>query len=166
MSNERGFSLIEILLTVAAFGAVMLMLTVLLSNMLSTNVKTQAFAEVDFNGQFIVEKITQAVRNAQTLQGPTAGQAAAVLTLGMAASADNPTIFDLSNGVVRMKEGSAPALALSSSKVTVSNFVVTNLSRPDTRGMVNISFTVSHLNPTGRQELLVSKDFYASASLR
>lgn len=55
---------------------------------------------------------------------------------------------------------------LINSRVTVSNLTFSNLSRPGTPGTVRIQFTLTHINPEGRQEYNFSKTFYDTATLR
>ena len=55
---------------------------------------------------------------------------------------------------------------LYNSRVTASNLSFQNLSRTGTPGTIRIQFTLSHINPSGRNEYDFNKTFYGTASLR
>ncbi len=167
MSNvHRGFTLIELLLYLGLASVMMLTLAVFFSTMLSARVKNQAIAEVEQQGVQVLEIITQAIRNADAVNSPAVGASASVLSLDMFPVADDPTVFDLVSGAVRITAGAGAAVALVNSRVTVSGLAFQNLSRSGTPGTIRITFTLSHVNPTGRNEYEYSKTFYGSASLR
>jgi len=50
--------------------------------------------------------------------------------------------------------------------VTVSGLTFQNLSRSATPGTVRIQFTLTHVNPAGRNEYSFAKTFIGSATLR
>jgi hypothetical protein len=68
--------------------------------------------------------------------------------------------------MIEMREGSGSAIALTNSKVGVSNVSFKNLSRPGTPGLVQISFTVSRLSPNAKNEYSYQKTFTTTAALR
>ena len=71
------------------------------------------------------------------------------------------TAFDLSAGTIRQN-----SIALTNSRIVASNLTFTNLSRAGTPGTIRIQFTLTHINPSGRNEYNYNKTFYGSASLR
>ena len=110
--------------------------------------------------------ITQTARNAETITSPAQGASAALLTLDVVTVANDPTVFDLSGGAMRITEGVGSAVALTNSRVTASTLNFQNLSRTGTPGTVRITFTLTHVNPSSRQEYNYARTFYGSASLR
>lgn len=170
MSNAtasiKGFTLIELLLYLGLASAMMLVLVAFFSTMLSARVKNQAIAEVEEQGAQVLDIITQDVRNADNINSPAVGASAAVMSLDTVPAWSDPTVFDLSSGAIRMKQGNGPATALTNARVTVSGLTFQNLSRSGTPGTIRVTFTLSHVNPNGRNEYEYSKIFYGSASLR
>ena len=71
-----------------------------------------------------------------------------------------------SSGALQIKEGAGAALPLTNDHVQVTGLTFKNLSRPSTRGVVQVIFTVSRLNPGGKNEYDYQKTFTGTAALR
>ena len=166
VTNSKGFTLIELLLYVSLSAILLLIISVFLSFLLQSRIKNQSIAEVEQQGLQIMQLTTQTVRNAETIASPVAGTSASSLTLDVVTVAKDPTIFDLSSGIIRIKEGTDSAIPLTNSRVIASGLTFQNLSRASTPGTVRIQFTLTHVNPEGRNEYSFSKTFTGSATLR
>lgn len=70
------------------------------------------------------------------------------------------------SNAIQIKEGSGSEVLLSNSKVQVSGLTFTNLTRPSTPGVIRVSFTISRLNASNRNEYDYQKTFVTSAALR
>ena len=79
---------------------------------------------------------------------------------------DDPTVFDVSGGQIRIAQGGDAAVNMTSDLLSVSSFTVENHSRPDTPGVVQIQFTLSRINTGGTIPYTYEKTFYGTASLR
>lgn len=165
-THKRGFTLIEILLGIALMGIIILVLTGLLFLLFQAQVKHQVISEVEYQGAFIIKKITQTIHNADSISSPLPGTQGSSLSLAMISASKNPTIFDLSNSHIRITEGTGSAISLSSSRVHITNFQITHLSQSQTPGSLRIQYTISADNPANLQEYSYEKTFYATASLR
>ncbi|MEY4744552.1 MAG: hypothetical protein RL272_497 [Candidatus Parcubacteria bacterium] len=110
--------------------------------------------------------LTPVAMNGTTTLTAAFGSSSSTLILQMADPAKNPTKFWLSGGVVWMKEGTDPDIALTSSRVTVTDLTFTNLSYPGTPGLVRARMTVKYVSPSSRQEYVYEKLFTASATPR
>jgi Tfp pilus assembly protein PilW len=161
-----GFTLIELLLYVGISSIILLITSLFLFTLLQSRIKNQTIAEVEQQGLQVLQIITQTARNAEAITSPLPGVSAASLTLDVITAASDPTIFDLSSGAIRIQEGAGAAVPLTNSRVTASALNFQNLSRASTPGTIRISFTLTHVNPEGRNEYSFTKTFYASASLR
>ncbi|MBN1778639.1 MAG: prepilin-type N-terminal cleavage/methylation domain-containing protein [Candidatus Buchananbacteria bacterium] len=166
MVNKKGFTLIELLLYVAISSFLLLVISVFLSILLQSRIKNQVIAEVDQQGVQIIQIITQAIRNADIINSPTQGVNSTSLSLNTYNVGNNPTVFSLNSGVVRMTEGAGIAVDLNNSRVAVSNLSFYNLARTDTPGLIRISFDLTYINSSGRNEYDFSRTFYASAAVR
>ncbi len=142
---QRGFTLVELLLYVSIIGAIVLSVAGFLSLLMQSRVKNQTISEVEQQGIQVMQIITQTGRNAGSINFTTA--------------------FDLSGGVIRINDGSGP-VALTNSRVTASGLTFQNLSRAGTPGTIRIQFTLTHINPSGRNEYDYNKTFYGTATLR
>ncbi len=158
-NDQKGFTLIELLLYISVASIIVFTTASLLRFTLESRVKNQTIAEVEQEGAQVMQLITQTIRNGTAINSPTIGNSAASLSV-------DSTVFDLSSGAVRIKEGAGAAINLTSSKVTVSNLNFKNLSREGTPNIIRISFTVTYINSSGRNEYDFTKTFYGSAGLR
>ncbi len=166
LQTNRGFTLIELLLYVSIIGAMILSVSSLLPLLMQSRVKNQTIAEVEQQGAQVMQVVTQTVRNAATLNSPTQGLSASSLSINVVDSAKSPTIFDLSGGVIRMQEGAGSPVSLTNSHVVASGLTLQNLSRTGTKGTIKIQFTITQINPEGRQEYNFNKIFYGTATVR
>lgn len=141
MKKQFGFTLIELLLYVSIVGIMILSVSAILPIFLQSRVKNQTISEVEQQGNQVMQRITQAGRNATNINFTSA--------------------FDLSAGTIREN-----TIALTNSRVVASNLTFQNLSRAGTPGTIRIQFTITHVNPQGQIEYDFSKTFYGSASLR
>jgi hypothetical protein len=110
--------------------------------------------------------MTQIVRNAESLNAPAQGSSAPSLSLDVIAVGNDPTVFDFSGGTIRISEGAGLPVALTNTRVIASGLVFQNLSLTGTPGTVRIQFTLTHVNPAGRNEYSFAKTFIGSATLR
>lgn len=143
--KNNGFTLIELLLYICIVGIIILSVLGFLSLTMQSRVKNQTISEVEQQGLQVMQLITQTGRNADSVNFTTA--------------------FDLSGGVIRVNGGSGP-VALTNSRVTASGLSFQNLSRTGTPGTIRVQFTLTHVNPSGRNEYTFNKTFYDSATLR
>ncbi len=68
-------------------------------------------------------------------------------------------------GAIRIKEGSGSVVPLTDSNVQLSGLNFRNLTRTGAPGVIQITFTLSRLNPLGRNEYDYQKTFTASAEV-
>lgn len=163
---QRGFTLIELLLYTAIASVMLLVVSAFLSLLLQSRIKNQTIAEVEQQGLQVMETIGQTLRNAETINAPAQGISAPALSVQGIVPANNPTVFNLAIGVIRITEGAGAPVALTNARVIASNIIFQNLTITGTPGTVRIQFTLTHANPSGRNEYLFAKTFIGSATLR
>ncbi len=163
---KKGFTLIELLLYVSIIGTIVFASAGFLSLLMQTRVKNQVISEVEQQGMQVMQIITQTGRNAEIINSPSLGGSAASVSFGMITPVDSPTVFDLSSGVIRIKEGVGTAVSLTNSRITASGLSFQNLSRTGTPGTIRIQFTLTYNNSSGRNEYNFTKTFYETATLR
>jgi len=163
---QSGFTLIELLLYVAISSVILLATSFFLQTLLESRIKNQTIAEVEQQGLHVMQIINQTLRNADIIDSPALGTSAASLSINTYTPTNNPTVFDLAGGAVRIKEGTASVVPLTNSRITASGLTFQNLSRTSTPGTIRIQFTLTHVNPSGRNEYNFSKTFTGSATLR
>jgi Tfp pilus assembly protein PilW len=165
-NNKHGFTLVEMVLYLAIFTGILLTASSIFNTAMQSRVKSQTIAEVEQQGAQVVQLMTQTIRNATAINSPSTGASASSLSINVVTGANSPSIFDLSAGQLRIKEGVATAVPLTNSRIVISSLIFYNLTRASTKGIISFQFTLSHVNPSNLQEYGYSKTFYGSASLR
>jgi prepilin-type N-terminal cleavage/methylation domain-containing protein len=145
-NSRKGFTLIELLLYLSLSAIIIFITTMFLMTLLEVRVKNQTIATVDQEGNQTMSLITQSIRNATTINSPVIGAQDSTLSLTTGVAGKDPTIFTLSGGAITMTEGVNPPVPLTSNLVVISNLNFRNLSRPNTPGNVDITFTVDHIH--------------------
>ncbi|MDH3324749.1 MAG: type II secretion system GspH family protein [Candidatus Peregrinibacteria bacterium] len=158
-SRTKGFTLIELLLYVSISGAIVFSLSTLLMTFLQARIKNQTISEIGEQGVYVMQEITNTIRNANGITSPTPGNTSSALVLTGATN----TTFDLAGGAVRSTQGSTANLT--SSRIIASNLVFQNVSRIGTTGIIRVQFTLTHLNPEGRNEYEFSRTFLGTAGI-
>jgi len=127
--RRRAFTIIEIILYVALLATIVGMLMVFLLNILARESKIMTIMEVNQNARFALEKLDATIRNSKDATTPTDnGGTSNSLSLTMPDS--STIVFQVTNGVLTMKQGAAAAVPLTSASVKVSNLTFTNLVDP------------------------------------
>lgn len=166
-TSQSGFTLIELLLYVSLAAIMLGVLAGFYQTMLLAREKQQVITEVEQQGAFVLQHITQTIRNAEDITSPSSGSTGSSLVLDVVASGNDPTTYDVGGGAVRVCEGGGcTARVLTSGVVEVTNFVISNLSRVDTPGVVKVAFTLTYVSDSALSVYDYSQDFYATASLR
>ncbi|MBU0540579.1 hypothetical protein KKF59_02525 [Patescibacteria group bacterium] len=164
--KPAGYTLLEFLLYIGIVAVVLLAATNVIFTTLEGKQKLQAVEDVNQNSRFALEKITQAIRNAQSVTIPLAGSTSTILTLQTSSTTTTPTSFFLSGGVLRIKEGSSPTTSLMADEVTVNDLLFQNTGGTSTPASIRIVFSVSSTNPLQDPNISYGKTFYASANVR
>lgn len=131
--NNRGFSLIEILVSIAIFSVVMVAAAGALLTTIDANHKAQAIQSVMNNLNFALESMSRAIRTGDTYHCGDSGSLAANQTPNDCASSgssffafkrsnDNKTIYYyLAGSQIFRAVDASEALAISAPEITVEN---------------------------------------------
>jgi len=167
LKNNNGSTLIELILYISLATGMLLVISMAFSIFFYSRIKNQTILEVDQQGAQIMQIVTQTIRNANSVNSPALGINDASLSLSVSDPLSNPTIFALSGNEINITEGLNPVVSLTNtSRIIASGLLFENLSRNLTPNTIGISFTLSHVNSSGRNEYNYSRTFYGSASLR
>jgi type II secretory pathway pseudopilin PulG len=162
----NGFSLIEVLFYVSMLSVFILVLSTFWGTLQDVQLKGRAMNTVSTEAAFMLNKITQSIRNASSITAPLPGSSANSLTLASTTPTENPTIFDLNNGNVRISSGASPYTNLNSPWVTVTNLTFTNLTGANAKGVIRIQMTVSYKNTDATANQNYVQAFYATAAIK
>lgn len=149
--KTKGFTLIEFVLYFGLMSIVMTAVVAFAIDVIRSRNKSWIVSEVEQNARVSVLRVLRGVRRADSLNvsGSTFNDDNGVLSLQMAATSTNPTVFDLSGGVLRIKEGSASATPLTSADVEVTKlrFSRDNLSSGSRAITVELGVRYATVNP-------------------
>lgn len=166
---KKSMTLVETVVYTAILAIMATSFLTMSINMMSLRTKSTSQEEVASNLRFISQKINYEIRNAVAISATTASS----ITLTMADSARNPTIFSLSSGDIRMgfgSSGSCPTSSpcvLNSSRINISAFTVTNLSSGNSLAQnVRYTLTGNFINNTGRADFAANGSITDSIELR
>lgn len=163
LKNRKGVSFIELIIYIAIMGILTAAMTSFIVSNQKIGNRNEAVNEVEFQGNEIVEIISQTIRNSISVNGPDLGNTSSQLSLE---TDDGAIVFDLSSGNVTIKRGSASATDLNSDRVEISNLNFENFGNPSTGGSVHFQFNAQYLNPGNREEINYSRTFSGTGSLR
>jgi glucosamine 6-phosphate synthetase-like amidotransferase/phosphosugar isomerase protein len=147
-------------------GFILLATSVFYFETLRSRVKNQTITEVEQQGTMAMEAITQSIRNSDSVVAPVAATSSSSLTVASTVPVLNSTVINETSGNIMIAEGASTAVALTTPKFAVTALNFQNLSGALTPGIVKISFTVTYINNSGRNEYDFSKTFTGAASLR
>lgn len=162
----RGFTLIELMLSISITGILALGISDFYITTVSSKVKTQNIAAIERQGASALQYIAQIARNAESITLPATASTGASATFDVVDAAKDPTVIDVSEGRLRITEGTQAPQYLTDSHTTVSNLVFHNLSRSSTPGVLRISFMLTRNSQSSVYEYTFSQNFASSAALR
>lgn len=152
MTDQRGTTLMEVLIYISIVGIVLTTISSFTINLITIRQKTQASSEVLTNARLIQQRLQDAVRHAEeiTTASSTFGSDPGVLQLDMVDAGVDPTIFSLTadDGQFQANEGGAGNITITSDDVEVTNLVFTNLTTASDVGIIQVQFTVRAVNPS------------------
>jgi len=164
--KNKGISLIELIIYISILSLMMVAIVSFVSVLQKSKNSNRAVSEVEMQGTQMVNLISQKIRNAESVSIPASGLSGSGLSLGNYVESKNPTLFDLSGGKLRIKEGLGNYVELNSDKVLVEDLVFKNLGDGTLSSVVAFELTVSYSNPGSKDELNYGKIFYGTGTLR
>ncbi len=166
--TASGFTLIELLIYVAFISIMATVFVNFSLDIAGSAQKSRVRQEVQQNARFAMDRMLQEVRAAEGLNvgASVFGSHPGILSLGTSVPATNPTVFDISGGVLRMTQGASSPVALTASNLQASNLVFENLAIAGRTQHVRLTFTLRHPNPDNTEIYNASVTLYGSAVLR
>lgn len=166
-NTRRGFTLVELVLYLGVTSIMLFLISTSLGMLLESRVKNQTIAEVEQQGMQAMYVITQAIQDADLINTPaTQGASSPTLSLNTYTVGNNPTVFDLSAGVLRITEGAGAPVDLTNAKVVASSLAFENLTPVGTPGDIRVQFTLTYNSSGTGHEYIYEKVFEGNASMR
>ena len=167
MKLKPGFTFIELILYMAIASIILFSIVTFAFALLENRVKGESITDVDQQELIIMQLISQEIRNSESIILPLPGTTSSQLILNVVATSSDPTIFFLSaSGTLQISEGGIATTTLTDTTILASDLIFTNLSATTTPGNIRTEFTLTHVNPAGRNEYDFSRRAISTASLR
>lgn len=164
-NKKNGFTLIELIFYIALFSVFFVSLFLVLNIFYENKNKNSVTIEVEQQGLFISQVISQEIRNSQSIISPTIGDNSSSLSLQSFDVLRSPIVFYLDSGAVILSENGSVIDNLNSNRIIVSNLNFVNNSIVDNIQGISFSFTVSYKNNSGKKQYEYNKDFFGSVNL-
>jgi len=167
-NSSKGFTFIEFLIysgivTVVIGGMIMVNI-----NILTGRARLVLMEEVNQNARIVMNNIAYSIRNAQEINSPNQGNTSSTLELSMAEAWQNPTIFNLSEGVILISRGGKDEdfLPLTTDLAIVSELEFFNVSQDSGPGTVRIKMVIEPQTPLESDAPVIRKTFYLTENIR
>lgn len=147
IKNAKGFTLIEVLLYTGIVGIVLASLVGFGWNMMGIGVKTAAHSDAMSNARFVAEKLSFFIREATDIDAANSNFGVNMATTSgskvtlRGVAPNDPIVFDVSGGTLRVRQGASAPVSLTSSNISVNSIVFTNASSADGKTK-NIGFDI------------------------
>jgi len=160
LKDQKGFSLLEVLLYISATVIVISGFFSLYLSILSAQAKSKAIAEVEMQSYYLMETITREIKNAQQILSPT--DANNVSRLEYINQANQLTAIYLENDYIIQSIDNQNVL-LNTDKIKINNLTFANNSYADTASIIKINLTAAYQTNTLRPEYNYTQTFTVSA---
>lgn len=160
--TNHGSTLLEVILYLAILSTLVFGIASFVNLISVSRVKSQTMTEVDQQAFQIIGVITEAIRNAESINVPAVGQEQESLTL---LDSENNTInFSLDGNNITINRG-VGNVNLNNDRVIANNLSFKNLSRINTPDIIQINFTLTSNNSSNNQIYNYSKTYVATSRL-
>jgi len=144
LKKQKGFSLIEIILYIGIVSVVLVILVFVFQEMLFLKAKVSNKVQIVDNGQFILNKISYYLQNAESVNEPLPGQSGQRLSLNLIQGSDNPVEFFLENNELKMQKAGQEIQSLTVSNVSLNQLLFTNQGFINQSDIIQIQLNLSN----------------------
>jgi len=156
-TNQKGFTLIELILTIALLTLIGSLGVNLFLAVLTARNKISSSMEIQQNATLAVRRLAYEIRRASDTEATSdfgvnlAAVGGSTLDLDMADVLRDPTTFDISSGVLRIQQGSGSTVNLTSNDVEITNLTFDDRTSGNGRTQnIKITLTVASTNTSDR----------------
>ncbi|HEY5220974.1 MAG TPA: prepilin-type N-terminal cleavage/methylation domain-containing protein [Candidatus Paceibacterota bacterium] len=140
--NKKGFTLVEMLVSIAIFSVIIVAFIGILVVILQIQAQSSSSQAVNQESQFLLQKVQYYVESASVI---TPTSTPSTLVFYVASSSLDPSYITLSSGTVYLQQTATGTLqALTSPKVNVTNLSFTRNTNPPGHDTVSVSFTMAY----------------------
>ncbi len=147
MNKRRGFTLIEFVIYIGILALIATSLTYFSLNVSLTTDKNHRLADTQWHRRFLLDLLSQKIRQAAAVTAPAAGASGSTLALDMPAPAADLEFSLTAAGVMVVRAGGGPPINLSAPAVKITNLNFTNLAAAGERDHIQVSFILANDQP-------------------
>lgn len=151
--DQRGFTLVEVIIYILIVGLVLGTINMFLVNLLQARANTQSISHIISSARMIQDRLGQAAREASAIQAgsSTFGADPGVLSLDMVDGSIDPTVFSLTadDGSFQVQEGAGSPVPLTGDEVQVTSLIFNDLTGAEDVGIIQVLFTLESANTSG-----------------
>lgn len=164
--KPRGVSIIELIIYVALASVILLAMGTFTIDVLLGRQKVAVIDKQKQTTRVAWDRMNREIERAIGINvgSSTFGSHPGVLSLIEPDAANNPTVFDVSSGRLRMTQGANPAIFLTPANITVSNLTFTNLSNGTTY-TVRVQFNATANLASGNTNYTAASSYQSSIFL-
>ncbi|TSC60171.1 MAG: Cell wall surface anchor family protein [Parcubacteria group bacterium LiPW_15] len=151
VKKRGGFTLIEMVVFTAIFTVTIIAFISVLISITRTQVRQSAVAEVNQQSQFVLQALQYYVERSSLIETAST-EATTTITLRMTNTLEDPTLVFASGTQIYSKVGTDPAQALTSGKVTVSNFSMSKRVNAPGKDSLAVTFSISYNTANPQQQ--------------
>lgn len=161
VSSQRGFTLIELIISMGILMILISILTTLFGQIIDVQLESKAISSVDQNGRYVMARLTHDMQSAQSIILPaTPGQVTDSLQLSV--NSINYTYSLISNNLILTNDNGTDVL--NTDTVGISALTFKRIGSGDSNDTVQVSFTVS--TKTQQAHGIESKQFQTTLGLQ
>lgn len=155
--NATGFTLVELILVIAIFSIIIASITSFFVLVIRGKGKSVTRVEAQEQARIAMNRMTYEIKRSTSASSSSkfdvniATTSTSTFILVSSVSARNPTVFNVSNGILYMKYGTSASVALTSKDVSISNLMFSKYASTNGRsnGIV-VSMTVYKADASGQ----------------
>lgn len=155
-NRQLGFTLIEVLIYISVSSAMLMVVLGFVGWIMRVRNKVSIESKVEQNARYVIARMVSEIRHAEDLTVVDQN----TLSLEVADPEKNPTVFDIVDGVLGMREGSGDLVPLTGNDVKVGDVLFEDRTTPNSADIVKITLTIT--NPDQN----ISPDSQASIELQ
>lgn len=167
LKQQKGITMIETIVYLTLVSGILLAATSFAWNIINNRTKAFTTQEVEQNGRFIMQKMSQLFKEANQINIPAIGVTGNIIELELDdGGTEVLTISQVGSNIV-YQYNLDPSIELNSELVEINNLEFTNFSTiSGSSRNIGVSFEISHINPLNRPEWSYTQNYTTTIELR
>jgi prepilin-type N-terminal cleavage/methylation domain-containing protein len=145
MKIKKGFTIVELLISLAIMSVLITILAQLFASILSLRQKSETVSAIAQDSRYILLRLSYDLARSDSIVSPAAGASGSTLSLMIGGTS---YIYSESGGVLSLSVGGGSPSILNSPSTTLSNFNFTGNQAIGGNASIGLSFTI---DPTSQQ---------------